>query len=83
MPTRSLLSGIDMAKQEVSEEIKLLRGILLALLAADRRTHKELLLSQAGFTNVEIGSMVGKTPNAVQKAIQRAKLKGAEADNEG
>jgi DNA-directed RNA polymerase specialized sigma24 family protein len=59
---------------------------LLALQAADRterqpepRVATELLLHDAGFTNSEIGAMIGEKANTVRMRIDRAKKADAKA----
>lgn len=50
---------------------------LLALVAADRGEQgsipTEIILSRVGLGNAEISAVVGKSPDAVRKMIERAK----------
>ncbi len=53
---------------------------LLALLAADRDTQSpdsklptEIVLSRVGLGNADIAAVVGKSPDAVRKMVERAK----------
>ncbi len=53
---------------------------LIALVAADRdaqgsesKVPTEIILSRAGLGNAEISAVVGKSPDAVRKMIERAK----------
>lgn len=53
---------------------------LLALIAADRDSQgpdsklpTEIILSRAGLGNADIAAVVGKSPDAVRKVVERAK----------
>ena len=60
------------------EVVKHLRAIMLLQLREtlpDVDVKSEVLLSKAGFTHGEIAELLGKSPAAVAKTIQRARQK--------
>lgn len=72
----------------MDEQIKYFRALVIieleSLAASDSTAKPELLLSNAGFAANEIAELVGKKPEAVRKAISRAKkalAAGEEAEN--
>jgi hypothetical protein len=66
-----------MGKMVSDDTTRLLRAILLVLLDArhepEHATKPEILLHRAGLGNKEIGALLDKKEQAVQKAIVRAK----------
>lgn len=68
------------------EEIKYLKALtflqLQAITGGAAYSKPELLLEKAGFTQKEIGEMLGKSQPAVAKAIARARAAMKEKENE-
>jgi DNA-directed RNA polymerase specialized sigma24 family protein len=68
------------------EEIKYLKALtflqLQTMTGGAAYSKPELLLEKAGFTQKEIGEMLGKTQQAVAKAISRARAALKEKENE-
>jgi DNA-directed RNA polymerase specialized sigma24 family protein len=68
--------------EEVVKWLKALVFIQLQSLNAGEPVKPEVLLSKAGLAQKEIAEILGKSPNAVKKTLQRARAKSAEGSND-
>lgn len=60
----------------ISKKLTAVLALQAAAIPEDKRPASlELILNRAGLTYVEIGQVVGKTPEAAAKAAQRARDK--------
>lgn len=61
----------------MEEVVKYLKALIVlqvqAMSGEDKDTKPEVLLSRAGLSNSEIGSLLGKKANAVNMTLSRAK----------